>query len=129
MQKSTTFGIKVSIGSALLLYILALLSYAVFGDGYRNAVHTTVFIGTYTAILSFISTLLTAKILLKNSNLSPQDTEQYLDRGWRIYAGIGAGFLLLNITQTLNKGMDFFAFSVLSIATGSAAFLVLKARR
>lgn len=129
MQKSTIFGIKVSIGSTLLLFALVIMSYYVFGAGYREAIHNKLFMGAYTTFLSFVTALFTAHTLLRNSKLSKQETVTYLDRGWRVYAGIGVVFFLLNILKISNNGIIYTIFSLISIVAGSAAFFVLKARQ
>lgn len=129
MQPSTIFGIKVSIGSTLLLFAIVVLSYYIFGSGYREAVHNDFFMGAYTTILAFLTALFTAHTLLKNSKLSKQEVINHLDRGWRVYAGIGAFFFFLNFTTALVNGIVFALFSILSIIAGSAAFFVLKARQ
>ncbi len=129
MQKSTIFGIKVSVGSTLLLFALVVLSYYVLGEGYREAIHNKVFIGAYTTVLSFLTALFTANTLLKNSKLSKQEAIDHLNRGWRVYAGIAAIFFFINFNQALMNGPIFTLFSILSIAAGSAAFFVLRARQ
>ena len=129
MQKSTAFGIKVTIGSMLLTFLFVIVSYYLLGGGYREAIHNRLFMGIYTTILTFVAVLVTAKLILKNSKFSKEDANLCLDRGWRVYAGISVVLFLLQLPQTMRQGAVFAIFSVLSVVAGCVAFFFLKARQ
>lgn len=122
------FGIKVTIGSTLLLWLTVVASYYVFGQGYREAIHNEAFIGVYTLVLSFVTTYVTAMMLLNNTKLSTKEAVAYLDRGLRVYGGVGLFFFALNLLKGADQSATFMLFSLGSVASGCAAFLYLKSR-
>lgn len=129
MQKSTVFGIKVTIGSTLLLWLATIASYFLFGERYRELIHNEVFMGLYTAALSFAAVYITANTILNNTKLSKAETLAHLDRGWRVYGGTGLFFMVLYLAQTSWYVGTSTAFSLLSVASGCAAFFVLQERQ
>lgn len=127
MKSSTLFGIKVTIGSSLLLYLITVLSYVIFvAVGHGDIVHNELFMGVYTIALSFITTYVTGNMLLKNTKLPLEEGAVYCDQGLRVYVGIQGLLFFLSLLSTPNQSPIFIAFSALSVIAGSLAFVVMR---
>lgn len=123
------FGIKVTIGSTLLLWLVVIASYYIFGEGYRELIHERAFMWPYTLVITFAAVFITAKLILDNTKLSKAETLAYLDRGWRVYGGTGLVFFLINLVKAAGYVDISTVFSLVTVAVGCAAFFVLKARQ
>lgn len=132
MQKSTIFGIKVTIGSTLLSWLAGIASYfvfSVFSVRYRELIYNGVFMGVFSMVISFAAVYITANTILNNTKPSKAETSAHLDRGWRVYGGTGLFFMVLYLAQTSWYVGTSTAFSLLSVASGCAAFFVLQERQ
>lgn len=124
MKKTTSFAIKANVASYFVLILITIIPAFVLGDTWKMLMSNKFFAGIFSIIITFVSLLLSLKILLKNSQLASDEKKTALLHTWYAYLIITAGFLLLSFQALIAKfGLGY--QMLLLIAQAASAYLAI----